>query len=122
MRIGYPVASTNTSRICLVRRVRKPIAGMGCSIKLRQNARFNFFPWGRSQQGKEPVETVIPRRECTRARGDAGILLRLERQMRWNKVAELVQKRDISRGRLELCFVINAPPGGGGQIRRPTLF
>jgi hypothetical protein len=53
---------------------------------------------------------------------DAGVLRQLGNQMCRNKIAELPQKRELSRRWLALSLVFHPPPCGRVQTRKPTLF
>jgi hypothetical protein len=73
MRIGYPIASTESGEEGLLWRAQKPAAATGCPIDFEQAAQFEFLPQGRAQQGKEAGETVAPLAQPSReAQQDIG--------------------------------------------------
>ena len=70
----------------------------------------------------EQTHHMTPRREGSGAFDDPSIPRQFGRQMCRNKIAELAQKRELSRRWLALCFVFHTPPCGRDQTRKPTLF
>lgn len=73
MRIGYPIALTESSQKGLLWRAQKPAAAPGCPIDFEQAAQFEFLPQGRAQQGKEAGEAVAPSAQPSReAQQDIG--------------------------------------------------
>jgi len=60
MRIGYPIASTESGQKGLLWSAQKPAAAAGYPINFEHAAEFEFLPQGRAQQGKEPAEAVAP--------------------------------------------------------------
>lgn len=63
MRVGCPMASSESGEKRLLRRAQEAPAATGCPIDFQQAAQFEFLPQRGAQQRKEAGEAVRPLNE-----------------------------------------------------------